>query len=267
MSRLASKVRALFIKVRDILLEPVYRVIINILTVDFFTKEVIRLGRDNDGGYVVLKREKPYKYLLSFGIANDISFEQDFARNNPSCKIYCFDPSITGLPEPLDDAVFYKKGITGKAYDDYLDIFQIVDLIGEPGLKNFKNNFKDIFVKIDIEGNEWAVLSSRSYEFLKNIDQLVMEIHFNSVVRGNKFLLPFYMIRRCCLLKKLRKDFVIFNIHVNNTGGFTSYKKFVFPLCVELSLLNKKSISNYLYDINQVSNPAFTEIKQYPFIE
>lgn len=258
--------RSFCFEVRNLLLKPISWLIINMLTLDLYTKEAIRLGRDNDGGYVVLKRSKPYKYLLSFGIANDVSFEQDFVRRYPSCKTYCFDPSVVELPSHVEGAVFYKKGITSKAYNDYLDIFQVLSLICEPELSDFKNNGEDIFVKMDIEGNEWDVLGGRAYEFFENIDQLAIEIHFTSISRGSKYLLPLYMIRRYFLLRKLKENFVIYNIHANNTGGVTSFKNFVIPHCIELSLLNKKSLSAYMQDLNQVSNPTLPEIKQHPFL-
>jgi len=136
--------RSFCIRVRDLLLKPIYRRIVTALTVDFYTKEAIRLGRDNDGGYVVLKKQKPYKYLLSFGIANDVSFEQDFVRQNPSCKVYCFDPSITELPSHIAGAVFYRKGITGKTCGDYLDISQVLSLVNEPELSDPKNNSENV---------------------------------------------------------------------------------------------------------------------------
>jgi hypothetical protein len=137
--------------------------------------------------------------------------------------------------------------------------------LSEPELSNFKNNGKNVFVKMDIEGSEWDVLGGRSYEFIANIDQLALEIHFTHIALGSKYLLPLYMIRRYFFLRKLKKDFVIYNIHANNTGDVTSYKNFVIPHCIELSLLNKKSLSDYMQDLNQVSNPTLPEIKQYPF--
>jgi hypothetical protein len=258
--------RSFCIEVRNFLLKPIYRLILNTLTLGLYTNELIRLGKDNDGGYVVLRRSKPYKYLLSFGIANDVSFEQDFVRQYPSCKTYCFDPSIIELPAHVEGAVFYKKGITSNAYNDYLDIFQVLCLVNEPELSDFKNNGKDIFVKMDVEGSEWDALAGRSYEFFENIDQLAIEIHFTHTGRGSKYLLPLYMIRRYFLLLKLKENFVVYNIHANNTGGVTSFKNFVIPHCIELSMLNKKSLSNYMQDANQVNNLTLPEIKQYPFL-
>ena len=53
--------------------------------------KLIRLGRDNDGGYLVgSKTIKETKSLLSFGILDDCSFENDFKKKN-SVEVFCFD--------------------------------------------------------------------------------------------------------------------------------------------------------------------------------
>ena len=52
------------------------------------TYDLIRLGQDNDGGYIVEKQStKKSKNLVSFGLADDWSFEKDFKKFNPSATI------------------------------------------------------------------------------------------------------------------------------------------------------------------------------------
>ena len=58
--------------------------------------DLIRVGRDNDGGYVIpksilLKSES----LLSYGINKDWSFEKDFNSINPKSKIHCYDHTLS----------------------------------------------------------------------------------------------------------------------------------------------------------------------------
>jgi len=117
-------------------------------------------------------------------------------------------------------------------------------------------------VKMDIEGSEWDVLSGRSYEFFENVDQLAIEIHLTYVGRGSRYLLPLYMIKRYLVLLRLKKNFVIYNVHANNTGGVTSFRDFVLPHCIELSMLNKKSLSDHTRELNQVNDPSLPEVRQ-----
>ena len=56
-----------------------------------FCDDIIRLGRKNDGGYLVSKSDVTASdKLLSFGIYDDWSFEEDFAKIN-DVPIVAFD--------------------------------------------------------------------------------------------------------------------------------------------------------------------------------
>ncbi len=55
---------------------------------------LIRLGRDNDGGYLVSEKTvNESKTLISFGILDDYSFENDFKKINP-VSIFCYDNTV-----------------------------------------------------------------------------------------------------------------------------------------------------------------------------
>ena len=55
---------------------------------------LIRLGKKNDGGYLVEKESLfNSKGLISFGLNYDWSFEKDFFQNN-EIPIHCYDPTV-----------------------------------------------------------------------------------------------------------------------------------------------------------------------------
>ena len=58
-----------------------------------FNYDLIRLGNKNDGGYLVEKNSIiTTKYLVSFGINDDVSFESDFLKFlDNKIKCYAFD--------------------------------------------------------------------------------------------------------------------------------------------------------------------------------
>ena len=56
---------------------------------------LIRLGKDNDGGYLICKHSlEEASCLVSFGISDDYSFEEDFKNRNNN-KVLAFDPTVT----------------------------------------------------------------------------------------------------------------------------------------------------------------------------
>ena len=244
-------------KIFNYIFEPVYKSIVKELTVNYFTDDLIRIGKANDGGYVVIKSSlNTYKQLISFGIAGDISFEKQFQTYN-QCMISCFDPSVQGLPEPMENTKFHKLGIDSKNYGSYVDLDTTVTL------SDFQFDSK-IFMKMDIEGYEWNVLSdSNSFDILKNFDQIVMEIHLKYLLGKSKYFMPIELVRRLFILRKLKKHFHIFNINANNVCGYIQFSDFLFPEVVEISLINKKSVKDNLIGINQASDPSLPNIQKF----
>ena len=71
----------------------------------------IRIGKEYDGGYVIaVIPEVKYSLLLAGGIANDISFEEDFI-NKYGATCIAFDGSINRLPKKNTSVIFLKKKI------------------------------------------------------------------------------------------------------------------------------------------------------------
>ena len=57
--------------------------------------ELIRVGKNGDGGYLIEKKSlEDSKSLISFGISTDWSFEKDFYDLNP-ISIHAYDHTIT----------------------------------------------------------------------------------------------------------------------------------------------------------------------------
>ena len=241
----------------DFVFSPIYKLILSEIQINYFTDDLVRLGKNNDGGYLVLKSSiTRYSKLLSFGIGGDISFEKDFQKFNNS-EIFCFDPTIDNLPEILPNFYFNKLGIDSINNGEYIDLKQAMLLA------NIPNNSK-IFMKMDIEGFEWNVLKDKkSFKLLKEFDQIVIELHLKYLLGKSKYLMPIELIRRLFILKKLKKHFYFYNLNANNVCGYINFKKFVFPEVVEVSMLNKKGYLVKLSNLNQPSDPSLVNIQEF----
>ena len=57
--------------------------------------DLVRIGRDNDGGYLVSKSDvEKSDMLIAFGVNDDWSFEQDFKKMK-NVEVFAYDASIS----------------------------------------------------------------------------------------------------------------------------------------------------------------------------
>ena len=212
--------------------------------------DLIRVGKNGDGGYVVSKSDlENIDLILSFGLDADWSFEKEI-RKITRAPIHIYDHSVSLLFFFLlafkSIIRFIQNPI--KNYYRLSGIFKIISYINFFYLKNnthykqmiypsilkkdfFNNhlidfnsiinqiNFKNIFLKIDIEGFEYRILD----QILKNQNKLkaiVMEFH-NCDLFENRILE---------FIKKLNLNLV--HVHVNN---FSPPNQKNFATSIELS--------------------------------
>jgi hypothetical protein len=166
--------------------------------------DLIRLGKNNDGGYLVGKNSVlNSSTLISFGINDDCSFEKEF-KNLNNLDVFCFDydvdasfwfkkfrralrKALKGEIKILKDffiniynykiffnrsgSFFYKQKIVGKE-DNHL----LFDEANINKIIKTNNLNKNIFLKIDIEGSEYEILQD-IISFSSYINGLVIEFH------------------------------------------------------------------------------------------
>ena len=154
--------------------------------------DLIRVGRDNDGGYLIEKKSlENTQSLISLGISDDWSFEEDFLKKNKNISIKCFDDVLDKkflLKRIIIQLlfVFYnrnffilKKYIS--IYFSFLSLKKKIQFnkkkISYNDLSKILNKEKNnIFLKIDIEGGEYRILDDLLLN-QKKIIGLVIEFH------------------------------------------------------------------------------------------
>jgi hypothetical protein len=199
---------------------------------------LMRVGRDEDGGYVVpAAAVEGARVLLGIGINDDWSFEEDFAVKNPGVRVVGVD-GTAGLPMLYRKALGRAlqgigKGLTlqlGKAAGKFrywgkiakfreffgkhaflklmlrarpeaggVTIAELIERYGGEG------DGVDVFLKMDIEGGEYDVLRAAGRE-MGRVNCLTVEFHD--------------LDRRWEALKeiaaKLEGDFLVAHVHGNN---------------------------------------------------
>lgn len=158
--------------------------------------DLIRLGRNFDGGYLVSRKDiLASDILISMGINDDWSFEKDFIKLN-ACWLYAYDASVSEkifLARLLKSIRRMKNPLVLARHASvllgYRKFFKgtrkhVPKFVGTQGSVNFVD-FDDVaekirggnaFLKIDIEGDEYTILE-RLAKASQHITGLVIEFH------------------------------------------------------------------------------------------
>ncbi len=240
-------------------------------------KKLLRLGQMGDGGYIIHKESiKLTKKLITLGLNDDWSFEKGFLKFNNQIKIYAYDHTITNgfwLKRFIKD--FFQLLILKKLrLKKILDIFKYIDYFlffnkhkhYKQKIGNKKNSISlnrvfqkplnnfSVFLKIDIEGSEYEILS-QIRQFEKKINSIIIEFHNINNKRNLEKIKNFI---------QKNKFFKLIHIHGNN---FSPLDRNCDPTCIELTFVNKNIISvpnkysNFNYPLDKLDYPNNKRVK------
>jgi hypothetical protein len=226
--------------------------------------DLIRLGGDNDGGYVVsLEAIRKASLLLSFGVSKDWKFEREVQKISPEIVIWAYDHTVG--PKTFLNIAFFawvtsllrllclnvrearkhiKRWLTAI---DYFIFFKghvrhiqkrvwyntdrgsasISDIIASAS----RFHKHSLFAKIDIEGSEYRILPEIAGH-AERFSGLVVEFHeidiagalFNEIV------------------SELSKEFYLVHIHGNNYADMSINHDF--PTAVEITWTHRTLFTN-----------------------
>jgi len=197
----------------------------------------VRLGKDNDGGYIICEITNiQYTILLAGGIESDISFEEDFLKRYPSVNCFAFDGTIESLPKKNEKITFIKKNIGSENSETLTNIHDIIDA----------NN--NIFVKMDIEGGEIPWIASLTSEQIDKFEQIVMEFHCPFSESENE------------VFNKINETHYLIHFHGNNCGGIRYHRGIIIPNVFECTYLHKKYFTSEP-DLNTDPIPSSLDMK------
>lgn len=174
-----------------------------------------RIGSKYDGGYVIDRNLTQYDLILSGGAGNNITFEEELCSLlKTKCIIY-------------DHTVDVKSNNT-----DIVHIKEKLDKNTDSFYK-YINIYNNIFLKLDIEGGEYQILSSLDDNDIFKFKQIVIEFH------------DYLSETRLELIKKLTINHVLIHLHANNCCGLIDFNSIKFPKIVELTFVRKSEITNH----------------------
>jgi hypothetical protein len=195
----------------------------------------IRLGNNYDGGYVIADGIGNYDTYISAGIGEDESFSNDFLNKYNVLNSGAFQYDINKLPNNFPKKLrFYKRNISNISDDK------------NANLRFFINNYNNIFIKMDIEGDEFLWINSLSDCDLIKFKQLVIEFHG---INDDSFNQSYETKKN--VFNKLSLTHYLIHIHGNNFCVPQKNEKNI-PNVVELTYIRKDCIQNPKLNITKL---------------
>ena len=208
-------------------------------------KELIRVGSDNDGGYLVPDDLDGIKYCYSPGVSNNSDFEDQLATYGIEC--FLADYSVDG-PAKENPLFQFTKQFLGNKNDT-----KTIRL--ETWIKDNKSD-DEMLLQMDIESAEYQVILDTPSEILRKFRILVIEFHgFNKLAHPHSFDListTFY---------KLLKDFRVVHVHANNCCKAVKLSGVEIPPVMEFTFVRK---DRFIKSDSEVKLPHRLDQKNLP---
>ncbi len=192
----------------------------------------IRLGPDEDGGYVISDISlKASVALFTYGVGHDIRYEEAY-RNKYDKQVYLYDHTI-GRPTGWNlgnNLHFFNEGLgIQENCDDFINHYNQLGIKG------------DVLLKVDVEGAEYDYFEKVDLGKLSEITTgILLELHWLTDYR--------YQKRTEEILTNLYQYFTLTHIHGNAWGTTWNYQGHQVPETFELSLVNNKYIDSKEFD-------------------
>ena len=211
-----------------------------------------RVGKANDGGYVIASLPGMYDGCLAGGVLDDISFEEQLITIYPM-ECYAFDGTISNIQ--TKNVHFVQKNLAAETTSTTTN------------LEEYMVNKSNLFLKMDIEGHEFRVLPSIIHRGdIQKVKQLVLEVHTPADIQ----LAPHYyqglsditnetMFR---MMKDLNQTHTLVHFHANNAPPMQRIDGIDVPHVFELTWIRNDFVQQRLR--NTESFPTKMDMKNMP---
>ncbi len=227
-----------FIEKTALYFDPTLQQIVKELACHDVDISKVRCGRNSDGGYVVAEEIfRNSDLMMSYGIADDISFELDVIKKY-DIKIHAFDGGVATENFEKNPLLSIHQECVGSdnfLYSDQQTCGKISSY--ETQIKRLAAQDKKIFLKMDIEGAEYDALEAVPENLMQKIQGIVIELHKIEDKKFHKKILK--------LAKILNKFFVLYHVSGNNYAGIIRlFPDKKIPKVLELSYVNKNLVKS-----------------------
>lgn len=194
-------------------------------------KELIRIGGDGDGGYLVPDDFEGIEYCFSPGVNTCSEFENQLA-DRYNIKSFLADYSVEEPPIMRPEFVFDKRFLGASDRGQYITLSSWKD-------KYIKDYAGDLILQMDIESSEYEVILNTPDSLLNQFRILVVEFH-----DLHRIFDPFAFRLFSTCFDKILQFFHVVHIHPNNYCIPVKRGNIEVPKLLEITFLNKKRVTS-----------------------
>jgi hypothetical protein len=185
---------------------------------------MIRVGGDNDGGYLLPNDLVGISTCFSPGVDVTASFEIDLCKRGIGSHLA--DASVDAPPKKFSPLSFTKKYLGGCNNDTHMTL--------AAWMHEQRAFMGDYILQMDIEGGEYTTLLCTPSDVLRKFRIIVVEIH-----NVQTWFDPLAWPVVTTFFEKLLEDFRVVHNHPNNNCPFIEADGILMPTVFELTLLRK----------------------------
>lgn len=193
--------------------------------------DLVRMGSAYDGGYLIPDDFEGIEACFSPGVGNLIDFEQDCFKKG--LKVFLADNTIDGSKLALENFDFTHKNIASFSDDTLMTLDSWVT-------KSKVKKGSDLLLQMDIEGVEYAAISSLSETTLKRFRILAIEFHGLHNLWNQDFFIIAYEV-----FSKLLQTHYCVHIHPNNCDSYVEKNGIKIPITGEFTFLRKDRVKSF----------------------
>lgn len=198
--------------------------------------DLIRVGPESDGGYLIPNDLDGIQALFSPGVSSESRFELYFA--NLGIDVLMADASVEG--PSVDHQKFHFQKVWLGANSHHLTV-SLDDFV-----KNFnfhrirsKADDRDYILQMDIEGAEYETLLAASRETLDSFRIVIIEFHNLHHLWAKSF----FRIADA-VIAKLTNNHIPVHLHINNCCGSLNFNGLEIPRTIEVTFLRRDRVRN-----------------------
>lgn len=217
------------------------------ITTDF---ELIRLGPQGDGGYLVPNDLEGIEACFSPGISDSSDFE--LACANLGMHVFMADYSVDGPATSHKNFNFTKKFVGATTSDNFMTLSDWVK-------QSPVGSNSDLLLQMDIEGYEYETLLSIPDDLMKRFRIIIVEFHRLHHLWSK----PFYRLASSTFAKLLQTHSCV-HLHPNNCRSSFYMQDIEIPRVMEFTFLRNDRFNEHTYtdkfphplDMDNTKNPS-----------